>query len=254
MIVSTEAIILHSRKFSDSSKIVSIFTKDYGRISILAKGAMKPKSKFSGSLEPLTHSFITLYKSPGKSLYLLSSSETINSHHRIYHSFEHLSVGMIMLEIALKTQEEQARNEYLFSLLCSVLTELELPSTKPFHLLTYFYLRLIESLGFAIEFNYTNQFESERKFKNNIILFSLEDGVIKNNNSKSNNNLYKINHTVYKFLSEISSHRIDTISNIDLPEDIRQDVIQFLSRYLGFHLEKKMGFKSFNLLFDKNIL
>jgi len=44
-LIQTEAIILGSRKFSESSKIFSAFTKDRGRVSLLAKGARKgPKN------------------------------------------------------------------------------------------------------------------------------------------------------------------------------------------------------------------
>jgi DNA repair protein RecO (recombination protein O) len=62
MIAETKAIVLHTRKFSDTSKIATLFTSDFGKISVIAKGAAKPKSKFGSSLDPLSYINISFIK------------------------------------------------------------------------------------------------------------------------------------------------------------------------------------------------
>lgn len=44
--------ILHQRPYRDTSSIIDIFTRDFGRVSIIAKGGRSPKSKFRGLLRP----------------------------------------------------------------------------------------------------------------------------------------------------------------------------------------------------------
>ena len=60
MLLSTEAIVLKSISYGDSSIISSILTKNYGKISIIAKGVKKNKSTSRVLLEPLTIVNITI--------------------------------------------------------------------------------------------------------------------------------------------------------------------------------------------------
>lgn len=48
------AFILHGRNFRDTSRLLDIFTQDYGRITLVAKGARAPRSKLQGVLEPFS--------------------------------------------------------------------------------------------------------------------------------------------------------------------------------------------------------
>ena len=46
------AYVIHRRAFSETSLILELFTRDYGRVGLLAKGARRPKSRWAGNLEP----------------------------------------------------------------------------------------------------------------------------------------------------------------------------------------------------------
>jgi len=73
----TEAICLSVQKFSESSKIAFLYTQRWGRISVIAKGAFRPKSPFWGHLEPLSICECVIYKKPREQLYLLSSCRIV---------------------------------------------------------------------------------------------------------------------------------------------------------------------------------
>ena len=49
---SDECFLLHQRSYGETSIIVEAFTKNHGKMSLIAKGAKKPKSKFFGYLTP----------------------------------------------------------------------------------------------------------------------------------------------------------------------------------------------------------
>ena len=61
MIISTNAIILKTIPYGDSSVISRLFTKDNGKISIIAKGAWRPKKTAGSMLEPMNHIYIQYY-------------------------------------------------------------------------------------------------------------------------------------------------------------------------------------------------
>ena len=56
---SDECFLLHQRPYSETSIIVDVFTRNNGKISLIAKGAKKPKSKFFGYLVPFHKLSIT---------------------------------------------------------------------------------------------------------------------------------------------------------------------------------------------------
>ncbi|MEM7082755.1 MAG: DNA repair protein RecO [Pseudomonadota bacterium] len=53
------AYLLHARPFRDSSVIAEFFTRDYGRVSLVGRGARRPKSRLKGQLRPFQRSVIS---------------------------------------------------------------------------------------------------------------------------------------------------------------------------------------------------
>ncbi|MGH9448423.1 MAG: recombination protein O N-terminal domain-containing protein, partial [Terriglobia bacterium] len=51
----TEAIVLRTYRLGEADKIVSLFSRQLGRVRAAAAGAQRPKSRFGGLLEPLTY-------------------------------------------------------------------------------------------------------------------------------------------------------------------------------------------------------
>ena len=61
MIYSTDAIVLNNKKFSDSSLICNLYSKDYGKLSIIAKGVRKLKNLNGAILQPFKHIQLLIY-------------------------------------------------------------------------------------------------------------------------------------------------------------------------------------------------
>ena len=54
-LIKSDAIILHSIRWQESSKIVTVYSREWGKIGLIARGALRPKSPFAGSLESLNY-------------------------------------------------------------------------------------------------------------------------------------------------------------------------------------------------------
>src|SRR5256885_12326695 len=70
--VSTPAIVLHSFKYGDTSKIVRLLTRDHGVQSAIAKGAFRPKSRFGARLQSLSQGTAQLYLKQTRDLQTLA--------------------------------------------------------------------------------------------------------------------------------------------------------------------------------------
>ena len=71
MIVKTDAIVLKSMRFRETSKIVTFYTRRYGKIAAVAKGARETKNKFGAALEPMTGVNLVFYKKEQRDLQLV---------------------------------------------------------------------------------------------------------------------------------------------------------------------------------------
>ena len=77
-ILRTEAVVMKGWKLGETSKILSLFTRDFGKVKVVAKGGRGSKSKFKGCLEPLTHLRIFYYDKRTRDLQLLSQADLID--------------------------------------------------------------------------------------------------------------------------------------------------------------------------------
>jgi DNA repair protein RecO (recombination protein O) len=77
-LVSTEGIVLKTYPLGDTSRIVVVFTRDFGMVRLVAKGARTTPSRFGFSLEPLSRSRLVFYQKPDRDLQLLSKAEVVD--------------------------------------------------------------------------------------------------------------------------------------------------------------------------------
>lgn len=151
MIVTTEAIILKSRKFRDTSKLVTLYTEEFGKCTVVANGARRAKNKFGSALEPASCSSVTIYKYPNKDLHTLSAAETAVPLRNITETFDLLTTAMSMLELIYTSQLDEDRNPDLYHLLRYALQVLNTMPEHPHALLAAFRLHLAAEMGFAVD-------------------------------------------------------------------------------------------------------
>jgi DNA repair protein RecO (recombination protein O) len=80
--LKTEGIVLRSLRYGEADRILHLYTPDRGRISAIAKGVRRAKSRFGGRLEPFFRLDLVLYE--GRSdLLTVTSAETVAAHPRL---------------------------------------------------------------------------------------------------------------------------------------------------------------------------
>jgi DNA repair protein RecO len=124
MIITDSAIILHGRKFSDTSKILHAYTKEHGKISLIAKGVRSVKNTMGSAIEALRCSSMTWYKYPNKDLHLLKSAEIAIPLYHITSDYEVLMSAMGIVEILSVTQEVEEANPLIFDISIKALNAL----------------------------------------------------------------------------------------------------------------------------------
>lgn len=143
-IVRAEAICLRVQDYHESSKLVTFFTLEHGRVSCLAKGARRLKSKFGAALNLFAHSRVIYYSRESRTLLTLSDAELIHSFSGIALGPERFLAAEQMTEFVLRVTQPLDPSSQLYRLLLNYLSALEsLPPSPPSSLLPTPYSALV---------------------------------------------------------------------------------------------------------------
>jgi len=142
---SSEGIILGRASYSEADRIISLFSKDYGKITLLAKGVRKLKSRKRGHIEVFNR--IKFSAARGKGLDILTEAEEIESYRKIRSSLQKVSLAYYFTEIVARTAHDNEVNREIYGLLCLYLKRMESEhSLKKFRLA--FVTELLIRLGY----------------------------------------------------------------------------------------------------------
>ncbi|MEA1958149.1 MAG: DNA repair protein RecO [Chloroflexota bacterium] len=147
-VYKTEGIILKRIVLGEADKILVLYTPNHGKISAIAKGSRRPKSKLSGHIEVLTHCRFMLAR--GKNLDVISQSETISSFMALRNDLWRTSLGLYAAELVDKLNEEHISNYPAYRLLLETLHHLS-DGDDGETALRYFELNLFTHLGYRPE-------------------------------------------------------------------------------------------------------
>ncbi len=95
----TEAIVIRLADFSESSCVVTLFSKDFGKISCLAKGAKRLRSAFDSALDLLSRCGVVLLPRSSGALHLLTEAQLLGRFHPPPKSLNHLYGGYYIAEL-----------------------------------------------------------------------------------------------------------------------------------------------------------
>ena len=157
MLVKTEVIVLRSMKYRDTSKIVTFYSKEYGKLKGIAKGARTVKNKFGSALEPFSHSMLLIYKKEHRDLHLISQCDSIDSFRNLTEDLDRMSSGLSVIELIDQVTHHEERTPAMFTLLVETLNALN-TSTKNYEMyFQAFQLRLAGLFGYAPNFTTCGQ-------------------------------------------------------------------------------------------------
>lgn len=122
-LVSTPAIILHSFKYGDTSKIVRLLTPDHGVQSAIAKGAFRPKSQFGARLQFLSQGVAQLYLKQTRDLQTLGGFDLTLQREGLARDLQRYASAAALAELVLRLSPQE-RHPEIFDLLAGWLDRL----------------------------------------------------------------------------------------------------------------------------------
>jgi DNA repair protein RecO (recombination protein O) len=121
----TNAIVLRSIKLSETDKLVTFMTEQFGKVKCVARGARKIKSRFAGSLEPMSYVYLIYFGKENQQLYSLNNADIIQSFHLLREDFQKLYTGIYLNELVDAMTAEMQEDRQIFQLLLDSLSALQ---------------------------------------------------------------------------------------------------------------------------------
>ncbi len=140
----TEAIVLRTHRLGEADKVVSLLSRQMGRLRAVAGGAQRPKSRYGGTLEPLSYVRLWLFERENRDLLRLNSAELIESFFGMQGDYRLQVATQYMAEATERFLPEREVNERAFRLLLAVLRALKHAKevNRPLLYFNYWLLRL----------------------------------------------------------------------------------------------------------------
>jgi len=166
-----DAFVLHRRPYQNSSLLLEVYTPDFGRMGLVARGARRAKSPWRGLLQPFTPLLLS-WQGRGELHTLIHAEEAQSA--LALHS-QSLLCGFYLNELLMRLSERQDPLPELFSLYHHALLQLSENNLETLEsVLRLFELRLLSLLGYGLQLPERESLQAGQRFG-----FDVERGEVR---------------------------------------------------------------------------
>lgn len=144
-----EAIVLRTWPFHEADLLVSLFTREQGKVKGVARHAMRSRRRFGGALEPMTHVRASYAEKPRQELVRLDAFEVLSSPLSKPVDYTRVAALELVAEILDEAMPDGAPEDAVFRLTVAVLEELQIG--RVWMPVTYFALWMSRLMGWMPE-------------------------------------------------------------------------------------------------------
>ncbi len=157
---STPAIVLRTREFGESDKIVTVLSRAEGKFTGIAKGAKRSRRRFPGSLELFSHVHLAFKQKNDTALCFLERAVLIQPWTRLVTSVERYAAASHVIELADKMTADREVGDEIYALVVAALARLDArPPTST--TLRVFELAALAASGYRQEFRRCTRCQAE---------------------------------------------------------------------------------------------
>ncbi len=251
MIVKTDAIILRSMKYGETSKILTLYTREFGRMSVIVKGARSEKPKFGAALDVMSHSNVVMYKKDNRELQLLTQADLLQQYRGIIDHPDRLMYGFALLEFLTVTVHGEEAHEDLYTVLESSLAALNADDARPGAILLHYLLRLIHALGLGLDVQHCIRCRAdfgEISTLHNHAAFSDSHGGFTCAECPPGPDSMRTAIETVGVLRWLDTHPVDHSTKLSISDRAAREGMQLLQRHLASHVPEMRKVKSLSML------
>lgn len=243
----TEGLILRTRRQGETSKILIVYTRDFGKISLMAKGARSTKSRYWGVLEPLTHISLVFYRKENRELQFLSQADILKSFTPLHSQLGKMILALMMCELVDKVEIDEAVNPQLYSLLLDSMRGLAEADSGARNVVRSFQLKLISLLGY--EPHLVGCAQCGKTETRGQVSFEIDSGrySCRDCDARGSDRM-SVSNSVIKMMRWFQQVAVTDSPKARVSARLGREIDVFLQTYLQYHVEGLAKLKSVTFL------
>jgi DNA repair protein RecO (recombination protein O) len=236
MLVTTEGIVLHFIKYGESSVIVTIYTRDFGRQSYLVNAARSKKSQNKASLlQPLFLVDLVAYQKQTRELHRIKELRSYHVYQNLPFEITKSSIAIFLAEVLYKSINEQESYPEMYDFIKNSLLYFDLMETGSANFHLWFLFRLTEYLGFLPDTSRVG-FEGWLDIKKGAVVHFQPSHP------------FYANKEATEYLMKLAALKIHETGSFEIPRRMRDTLISVLIDYYQLHFDNLGEIKSLNVL------
>ncbi|HLO11930.1 MAG TPA: DNA repair protein RecO [Pseudoneobacillus sp.] len=249
MLQKCEGIVIRTTDYSETNKIVTIYTREWGKVGVMARGAKKPNSRLAAITQIFSYGYFLIQK--GSGLGSMQQGEMISSMRSIREDIILTAYASYVLELTDKSTDEKKPNPYLFELLLQTLNYMNEDYDLDI-LIHIFEMKMLNTLGLYPILNKCAVCgQTDGHFS-----FSIrENGFICHRCIEKDPYHYKISSSTLKLLRIFYYFDLSRLGNISVkPEtkkELKEVIEAYYEEYSGLYLKSKRFLNQMEQFRDK---
>jgi DNA repair protein RecO (recombination protein O) len=238
---ATPAIVLRARPFGESDRIVSFLTADYGKITGIAKGAMRSRKRFANSLEPFALINLSFQDRSQSNLVFILTADLVLGYRQLATSLERISHAAYLVEITEGLIGEREENIAIYQHLKGGLHYLEQHGTS-LRFLTSFELKLLRLVGYQPGWENCKRCGDERlAHVTDQWHFSLaEGGILCDSCAHARRESLPLSTRAVEILKMLQSDPDELPAAVSLPFSVIAEMRTVMLRFIQFHMDREI--------------
>lgn len=240
--IRVDAVVLRHSDYGEADRLLTIYTRQLGKMRVLAKGARKIASRKAGHIEPFTHVRLQLAK--GRDMFLVTQADTVDAYLPLREDLILTSHASYVMELLDRfTYEDETENSSTFRLLTETLARLASLS-DPWLVIRYYEMRLLDQLGFRPQLRECANCGREIKAEDQFFSFSA-GGVICPRCGKGLPNLHPISVEALKYLRHFQRSGYAEASRARPQPEVQKEAESLMQGYFTYLLERELNTPGF---------
>jgi DNA repair protein RecO (recombination protein O) len=242
-IYRTEGVILRRQDLGETDRLTTIYTREFGKLRLVAKGVRRPGSRKSGHLEPFTRAALLVAR--GRELDIITQAEALEDFSQIQTDLHRLGQASYIAELIDRfSVEEGEGNTTLYQLLLRSLQRLTNPELNSSSVILHFQLRLLDIAGYRPDFFHCVHCEHEIKPENQFYSFQF-GGVVCQESASGLGDLQALGLGALKVLRFYQKKSFSHASKPGVPEPVFVEIRDLMDGYLTYILERRLNSPAF---------
>lgn len=232
-----EGIVIRTTSYRESDKIVVIYSKEYGKIGLVARGAKKTKSRLAAVTQLFTNGVFTFY--PNRGLGTLQQGEAITSFSSIQTDIFLTAYATYACELLDKATEEQQANGPLYNLFYQIIHHID-EGYDPQVLTQIFEMKMLSVLGLYPTMDrcaICGQTEGRFDFS------AYANGIVCHRCFERDKYRLHMTEKSVKLMRLFYIFQLDRLGNIDVKQETKEEVQRaidtYYEQYSGLYLKSK---------------